>query len=739
MKAFDRFRLLLSKRKAFFSILLSMLLLIAVPMLCTGFLYSGYLSRSYTQKLQRTHKQMVENFHKDFDKTFAECKRISFQLRTHQYLSYEYLASSSAAFLDVGELLSNYIDVNEKIDDIFFVHAKDGRIFSSDCIYTPSLFQYEPTYTPDTWVHYQNLLFQKEDYITSDRLDNMVIDSTGTHLEYIVSGRSSDLMIGFRLSTDTLLRDVRGASFDIAILDAAGRLLCSTSNTLDAQSYEEFLRSRSDALVSDEITLNDSIYYIEDYASDILDMHLISLAPHDALYAEFDQVNRVIIVVYALVFAVCLILLFLLAHYNYRPLREIHQTIDMFPEDVPDAFSESAAITFKLNALFKKYNQIEREQRETHKAVLLSKVLRNEWTADMFDTLRSAGVDADGMRMFVLVVTLPFDEENLSLQPDLEFQLSRTYRIFVDRLTLQNRLAVLLMRPQDAPEDDEFQLGEIVNYLLSKYGYIFSCGAGGRCTDLREIYRSFNEARIALRLCSLSTDRVLFFYGESGHDLPALPYPRAELDALSAAIESRDAAQIQLLTDKLITMAYGHFPGMASSLCLCYDIVNTMLRAAHHNTLLSVILQSSNLYRPEALEFLSLNDFEGFVRSLCDIILQNCASDSTLFDRSVDYIRDNICSLELYPETVAQQMDTSVSTLNQIFKTNIGQTLSDFIINMRHEYAKQRLLASTISIADLSQQLGYSQPSSFIRSFKAREGMTPGQYKAQFSDSEEEM
>lgn len=57
---------------------------------------------------------------------------------------------------------------------------------------------------------------------------------------------------------------------------------------------------------------------------------------------------------------------------------------------------------------------------------------------------------------------------------------------------------------------------------------------------------------------------------------------------------------------------------------------------------------------------------------------------------------------------------------------------------MRHEYAKQRLLTSTISIADLSHQLGYSQPSSFIRSFKSREGMTPGQYKAQYADTENE-
>lgn len=63
------------------------------------------------------------------------------------------------------------------------------------------------------------------------------------------------------------------------------------------------------------------------------------------------------------------------------------------------------------------------------------------------------------------------------------------------------------------------------------------------------------------------------------------------------------------------------------------------------------------------------------------------------------------------------------------FKIIYHMTPQDFIMSRRLKKGKQILMQTTLPIDDISEMLGFCNPSHFIRRFKAKERLTPAQYR----------
>ena len=71
-------------------------------------------------------------------------------------------------------------------------------------------------------------------------------------------------------------------------------------------------------------------------------------------------------------------------------------------------------------------------------------------------------------------------------------------------------------------------------------------------------------------------------------------------------------------------------------------------------------------------------------------------------------------------------------TLKRRFKDATGNTLIDYIQNVRVEHAKVLLESTDQPIDDIIADTGYEDPAFFRRLFKRRTGLTPGQYRRLF-------
>lgn len=98
------------------------------------------------------------------------------------------------------------------------------------------------------------------------------------------------------------------------------------------------------------------------------------------------------------------------------------------------------------------------------------------------------------------------------------------------------------------------------------------------------------------------------------------------------------------------------------------------------------------------------------------------------YQRARDYIDRNYSQIECV-EDVCKNMYISRYYLTHLFKEYSGLSPIQYIISKRMEKAKQLLEATDLPIHDIALQSGYNEISSFLKTFKKIENMTPSEYR----------
>ena len=81
-------------------------------------------------------------------------------------------------------------------------------------------------------------------------------------------------------------------------------------------------------------------------------------------------------------------------------------------------------------------------------------------------------------------------------------------------------------------------------------------------------------------------------------------------------------------------------------------------------------------------------------------------------------------------EKLSESFGVGKFTLIREFKKHTGMPPVAYMIRIRHKYARQLLLTSDMSIAEIAKCCGYSSVSFFVSDFKKHQGITPGRIRA---------
>ena len=95
------------------------------------------------------------------------------------------------------------------------------------------------------------------------------------------------------------------------------------------------------------------------------------------------------------------------------------------------------------------------------------------------------------------------------------------------------------------------------------------------------------------------------------------------------------------------------------------------------------------------------------------------------------YLQEHLAE-EVSLSVLAEEFHLSAQYISQLFKNEIGVGFLTYLPNIRMERAKQLLLSTSLSIAEVSEQSGYSDYRVFTKVFKKSEGITPSQYRRDF-------
>ena len=95
------------------------------------------------------------------------------------------------------------------------------------------------------------------------------------------------------------------------------------------------------------------------------------------------------------------------------------------------------------------------------------------------------------------------------------------------------------------------------------------------------------------------------------------------------------------------------------------------------------------------------------------------------------YLQEHLAE-EVSLSVLAEAFHLRAQYISQLFKNEIGVGFLTYLTNIRMERAKQLLLSTSLSIAEVSEQSGYGDYRVFTKVFKKAEGITPSQYRRDF-------
>lgn len=86
---------------------------------------------------------------------------------------------------------------------------------------------------------------------------------------------------------------------------------------------------------------------------------------------------------------------------------------------------------------------------------------------------------------------------------------------------------------------------------------------------------------------------------------------------------------------------------------------------------------------------------------------------------------------------IADHLHLNASYFSVLFKEQTGLTFSEYLMRRRVQRAKEMLTNSEMTIAEISERVGYQTAKYFVKVFRTMEDMSPGQYRKSVSHRQE--
>jgi len=104
--------------------------------------------------------------------------------------------------------------------------------------------------------------------------------------------------------------------------------------------------------------------------------------------------------------------------------------------------------------------------------------------------------------------------------------------------------------------------------------------------------------------------------------------------------------------------------------------------------------------------------------------------DKQFLDMLVKEIHENMSRVTFDVEELASMMNMSRVQLNRKIKSMTDKTAQEFVLTIRLNKAAEYLLSGLYNVTEVSEMVGYSEPTNFTRSFARLFGETPKSYVA---------
>lgn len=306
-------------------------------------------------------------------------------------------------------------------------------------------------------------------------------------------------------------------------------------------------------------------------------------------------------------------------------------------------------------------------------------------------------------------------------------------------------VGILRENPEDGGAADNAEAllelaGDILGNLEKWLKISVTIGISERVTGLPGLVHSYKQAREAAdHKWYLGKNRIITMDSLENPESEPASFTRYDPDhseQLLSALKAADPDRMREVLDQLFTdLNRGRRDGLKYGRNICLQIV-----LAVGQLLLELNAGSPELEAAEARLWETLFEQEtlGEMRELIEAHLSSvCArirekrtgKVANLIERVREIIKQRYADGALTVTDIGKEVYLTPTYVSLLFKQETGQTINEFLTQIRVEKAKELLRDPQYKFYDICYAIGYTDPSYFTKLFKKATGVTPSAYR----------
>lgn len=260
-----------------------------------------------------------------------------------------------------------------------------------------------------------------------------------------------------------------------------------------------------------------------------------------------------------------------------------------------------------------------------------------------------------------------------------------------------------------------------------------SAGIGMPASEAENVSRSYEQACRALRERVLYGHDIVIPFREAPHPLSSIPQDAVIEKRLMHALEAGNAELAKKAIDELIVRGIGNAGSVNEvfeHVLYFSSLLVRTIQGQGWNVSEALGEYADSLRQPEKLTTREhiVRWLHGAVGRITDYVNQrNATHCHEAVKGMLAFVEENM-DKDISLQTVAEKLFVNSSYLSRLFKQQIGQAFSDYVLERKMKLAMKGL-ADGMKVVDAAKLTGYRDVSYFIKVFRKYWGYTPGEIK----------
>jgi len=757
--------------RLFYRILLYFLTLL-VPLVIVSLIFYGYQTMRAKQEDSKKLVNYLQSSSKTVDLYLRSVHEVSLNLlsnrsivtilRPHAMLTLEQRVQLS----EIPRVIAESENIIAELTENIFLYVDQERIYTVGGANEFSLFfekfYVHQKYPVDFW---QSLLNRRMTFeILPPTRVSINGQGEGRVIPFIVKSyvNSHDAVVVTNLSERNLLKlfteNTIFRESEFFVIDENRQLMLSSNpEWVDEHSLEQLdIAFDNHDKNYREIRIGDKKYLLAYVNSERYGWKYYSLTPLSALDQEARSTFQFIVAISATFLILGVLFSFIFSIKIYNPIRKISEIVNGF-EELDESVhykNDFEYIGMNIKQMHDKSTQIKKHSMQISREFLdytfydvfmgrpaepdtlniLNNILKNEWrfSGDLYACLNVWFQFSEAFYQEVQ------DTDRLIILSKLKNVVNALSREYA-RSYVQEYNDLLFVCVVNADEGNEKGvLDGIIKNIYATFSFDFKycrifIGSGRYYRELSDLRHSFNEAMTALQRRN-ENEKFQVIYAEAIKVENSFLYSSQEENQLIHAVNSGDlnavSNNVRLIMEKnqKNSASYHAMNGLYNEMIRTGYKLMTVKGMHHEHISMEATPYNTS---PDKLVIRDEEQYEKLMAFYTRMIEAEKDQDhhlSSIVITTMDYIQTHL-EHDLYLEKISAQMGISTKYMSKIFKEQTGNNLTDYISLLRISKAKQLLIECDFSINEVAEKVGIFNRTTFLRTFKKYEGISPLEFK----------